>query len=489
MPKTLLPYRLFMMRVLQVVSAVPWCQQMTQPREQAGNSDTQPSSAPLAAAAAARAAAPRHCTVAAASLGPIPDSSCTAAEEAEPGEAAPGPPPMSRQPAGPATPPEVASNYRGAAAPEPAPCEAAAATSDTQHNSTAAAAATNTASGGASCGTATLAGDAQPNSTAALAATDTDTAAAADTDTDTAADAAAAAGANAALDGAHDPAPQLPPAWPSVQAFTDSLDQQTKQILAIMGREYKQHGGTRPQGVSTLEQLNSKATQCYQQGQLVQALCLFIDSAFVACKNAGPTHEYTLGAVCFVTRILCEHGKPQPPLYAWLLPRLIERCGADDAVTQTIMLEASHALCNMEDIRNDCGLFALLAAPGTAMGDAEPLQADFDTFARHVALQTRAHHIVERHTPVDAATLKLAQKMIERCHTYYGSLGGHWLACARKSQCASLLGGCLIWLRSYDEAEALLLKVSLNATRVKARVTSLTCSLDVCVCTYACTHA
>ncbi len=192
--------------------------------------------------------------------------------------------------------------------------------------------------------------------------------------------------------------------------------------------------------------------------------------------NGRPNAEQTLTAAYRLFQCEYQRGEVAPPLACWLLPAAVEQWGIGHADTRRLVQQAAGFLCESTDPREHLQLTQTVTElaqqlPG-GLGWANTVVApvpDEEAFNRHCALHQRAHLTMPvfgtGETVQEQDAYKLAKQMLQRCVSYYDTLGQHWLAMARKFECKGLICSCIRRLEGYQEAEAMLQELKREARR------------------------
>ncbi len=227
--------------------------------------------------------------------------------------------------------------------------------------------------------------------------------------------------------------------------------------------------GTRP-----LAQLDSKAKQLTDAGELYKAYPIWCEVAHCACTQQGANSPAAVTAMQQVVHIGAQQGTCMPGYVVWLLGRADGRL--DDPAMQRLVRRAALSLATCENPRNHTWftgkVIELVQQLPGGLGWGSTVVApvpDEEAYARHVFMQRRAFAMVPQ-PGAGPAEYALARKMLERCIAYYDTLGQHWLGSARRVQCMNrLVINTLHGGAGTAAAVAAALPLSLQAKRVATR--------------------
>ncbi len=173
------------------------------------------------------------------------------------------------------------------------------------------------------------------------------------------------------------------------------------------------------------------------------ALPMLCQEAAYGLAELGPDHPDTLKAMYAVVGVCYQRGDIQPALYVWLIPRAARQWGVGHADTRSVVEQVATCLVLANSAALEHSTEVAMAAaqqlPG-GLGWGSTVVApvpDEAAYRSHVLLQAEAESLARRLSDVPRA-----RAMLDRCVSYFGSLGPHWLATPRKAKCKLWLARC-----------------------------------------------
>ncbi len=215
-----------------------------------------------------------------------------------------------------------------------------------------------------------------------------------------------------------------------------------------------------PATAADAAQLQAQIDQSLSEGRLHETLpwqCMVALYEFT--QHGSSDQRSTLQAVHGLVTTQLRCGAFLPELMLWLLPRLAKEQGLGHADTRELML---HAVMFLYDHPTSIDRQSAMARAVTNVARHIPGRlgwgtavvapvADMGAYDRHTTMQEQAHGLF------CAKQYKMAKDTAERCVTYYGSMGQHWLACARKASCTLTLANSVSELKDTAGAEKILM--------------------------------
>ncbi len=219
-----------------------------------------------------------------------------------------------------------------------------------------------------------------------------------------------------------------------------------------------------PRTASAAAELQAQIDQLVAQGEDLRAFPWLCQMAMYSAYALGADHSDTVDAVYRVVQSQYQRAQYDSNLHAWLVVQADRHWGPSHANTRKVVEQAADILARAADPR-DCRVLghntAVLAGElpgglGWALCSLAPL--DEDAYSRHAVMQSKAQGIlnavcskgvlavpcgIEESAKRDC---QLAKQMLERCITYYESVGPHWLASPRKISCMQSLATCIACL-------------------------------------------
>lgn len=226
-----------------------------------------------------------------------------------------------------------------------------------------------------------------------------------------------------------------------------------------------------PHPPSTAQEAGELQTQVdalLGEGRLHESLPWLCQLAHYSVAVLGQEHRDTLSAVHAVVRTAheCGVGKGMNMLSGWCAPRAARHWGLGHPDTRKVVWWAAQHLYESHDPRKHPEFTRTVTnvakhlPGGLGWGAAvvAPL-ADDEAYNKHAVLQNKAAKVLLEHN------YELGQKMLERCVSFYASVGPHWLCTPRKVLCKSMLGFVAARVGSPEDSEPL----ELNAKRTAQR--------------------
>ncbi len=245
-----------------------------------------------------------------------------------------------------------------------------------------------------------------------------------------------------------------------------SLPTLTLYLLEYLG---KRTDRSRTQDLDQLEQLQPDIDQLLAAGEEYKAYLLLCERAFRAVAKYGfspNVREDSVRAVLDVLDIEYLWGETPVPLYEWVLPRAVELWGVDHAHTRKIVHRAALEVCQLRDPREHVEFARTVTElaqqlPG-GLGWGSTVVApmpDEEAYNRHAMMQYQAL------VAINKGQYSLAHTMLQRCVTFYESLGQHWLGTVRKVKALSSIALCVKNIEGAQAAEPYAVKCKRTAQK------------------------